>query len=560
MANVRKGFVDVPHGEVHFRYGGSGPTVVLLHDSPRSSVPHIPNIEWLGEHFTVIALDTPGHGLSSPLTAAEPGIADYARALAETLSALGIERCALYGFHTSSKIALQFAVDHPQRAVLTILDGLSLPEQPPTEAFLANSLKHFEPTADGAYIASQWTKILDFHRYFPWFSLTAESRVALGLPDDRGLQEYATDAFMAGAAWTGAYGAALRYQAAPVIRQLSSPTAFLCREDDVLFGHLDELPSPLPDQSRIVRIPAVPGAWRQHLMELLREARGHDARWSLPVPAVPEKARARHQRYVNLLHGQVRVGLHGQASGKVPVLLLHDLPGSPRQLDGLAASLAVDRLTLAPDLPGLGESDPLPSATLGAYVSVIDETLEELGLESVDIVAEGLGTVFAAALAANRPRRVRRIIVDGVPMIRTRDRKRYVREYCPRILPDRAGSYLQRLWEQLRSAQVSWPWFERSATAARVRDVELDAHVMHAALVDSMKQLDNYGDAARAALDASMRDIVRGIAQPVLVMQDSRDVRYTGSGSLRRRLQNATVRPRPASLAERAVAYRGFLD
>jgi hypothetical protein len=57
-----------------------------------------------------------------------------------------------------------------------------------------------------------------------------------------------------------------------------------------------------------------------------------------------------------------------------------------------------------------------------------------------------------------------------------------------------------------------------------------------------------------------MRDIVRGIAQPVLVMQDSRDVRYTGSGSLRRRLQNATVRPRPASLAERAVAYRGFLD
>jgi pimeloyl-ACP methyl ester carboxylesterase len=178
----------------------------------------------------------------------------------------------------------------------------------------------------------------------------------------------------------------------------------------------------------------------------------------------------------------------------------------------------------------------------------------------VDIVAEGLGTVFAAALAANRPRRVRRIIVDGVPMIRTRDRKRYVREYCPRILPDRAGSYLQRLWEQLRSTQVSWPWFERSATAARVRDVELDAHVMHAALVDSMKQLDNYGDAARAALDASMRDIVRGIAQPVLVMQDSRDVRYTGSGSLRRRLQNATVRPRPASLAERAVAYRGFLD
>ena len=560
MAIVQKGFVDVPHGEVHFRYGGSGPTVVLLHDSPRSSVLHIPNIEWLGEQFTVIALDTPGYGLSSPLPSAEPSIADFAHALDATLTALGIERCALYGLHTSAKIALQFAVDHPQRAALTILDGLSLSDQPPTDAFLGNYLPPFEPTADGAYIARQWAKILDFHRYFPWFSLTAGSRCALDLPDDHRLHEYATDVFMAGATWTGAYGAALRYQAAPVIRQLASPTMFLCREDDVLYDHLDKLPAPLPDQCRTVRVPAVPGAWRHRLMDLLRNAHGHHAGWSPPSMAFTAATRGRHQRYVNLLHGQVRVGLHGRASSKVPVLLLHDLPGSPRQLEGLAALLAVDRLTLSADLPGLGESDPLPSATLGAYVSVIDETLEALGLATVDIVAEGLGTAFAAALAANRPKRVRRLVVDGVPMLRARDRKRYVREYCPRILPDRAGSYLQRLWEQLRSAQMSWPWFDRAATAARVRDVELDVAAMHATLVDSMKQLDNYGDAARAALDAAIRDIVRGIEQPVLVLQDSRDIRYAGTGALRRRLQTATVGTRPTAVAERAAMYRAFFE
>jgi hypothetical protein len=36
MTPVLKGFVAVPHGQVHFRYGGSGPVVVMLHDSPRS--------------------------------------------------------------------------------------------------------------------------------------------------------------------------------------------------------------------------------------------------------------------------------------------------------------------------------------------------------------------------------------------------------------------------------------------------------------------------------------------------------------------------------------------
>jgi hypothetical protein len=74
-----------------------------------------------------------------------------------------------------------------------------------------------------------------------------------------------------------------------------------------------------------------------------------------------------------------------------------------------------------------------------------------------------------------------------------------------------------------------------------------------------MKQPGNYGDAARAALDAAMRDIVRSITQPVLVMQDDRDVRYGGTGSLRRRLKLGEVLARPAAAAERAALYRQFL-
>ncbi|HEX7373962.1 MAG TPA: alpha/beta fold hydrolase, partial [Steroidobacteraceae bacterium] len=402
MANVRKGCVDVPQGEVHFRYGGSGPTVVLLHDSPRSSVVHVPNIEWLGEHFTVLALDTPGHGLSSPLPIDHPTIPDYSRALGDALTALGIERCAIYGHHNGAKIALQFAVDAPQRAALTIVDGLSLPVQMPEEDYLRQYLQSFAPTPEGDHIVRQWCRNLDIHRYYPWFTRDAGSRVARDLPDDRELHEYATDVFMASEHWPGAYGAALRHAALPVIAHLRSPTVIMCRQGDLLYEHLDRLPLAMPNGCRVARVADAPGAWRSQLLAALSDRTSAVASgWQAPPAQATASVHWRRHRYVNHLHGQVRVGLRGSATSQAPTLLLHDLPGTPRQLDGLAAELATDRLVVTLELPGLGESDPLPSPTLGAYVSVIDETLEALGCENVDVVAEGLGAAFACALAAN---------------------------------------------------------------------------------------------------------------------------------------------------------------
>ncbi|MEQ9444839.1 MAG: alpha/beta hydrolase, partial [Rhodospirillaceae bacterium] len=66
-AAIRKGFVNVGNGQVHYRAAGSGPPVILLHDSPRSSVLHIPLVEHFSDRFTAIAIDTPGYGNSTAL-------------------------------------------------------------------------------------------------------------------------------------------------------------------------------------------------------------------------------------------------------------------------------------------------------------------------------------------------------------------------------------------------------------------------------------------------------------------------------------------------------------
>ena len=91
---IKKRYVRVDDRHVHYRTAGSGPPVVLMHDSPRSSVLLIPLIELLKDRFTVFALDTPGFGQSDPIPKDPLVIADTADSVAKTMRALGIAQCA----------------------------------------------------------------------------------------------------------------------------------------------------------------------------------------------------------------------------------------------------------------------------------------------------------------------------------------------------------------------------------------------------------------------------------------------------------------------------------
>jgi pimeloyl-ACP methyl ester carboxylesterase len=160
---IKKGFVNVTTGQVHYRMAGSGPPIILLHDSPRSSVLHIPLLEYFSDKFTVIAIDTPGYGNSSALSHdLQPEIPDFADALAETIISFGIDKCPVYGFHTSSKILLEFAANHPNKVSIAIMDGLSLPIGDTDHDFIKNYMRPFQITETGSYLAEEWTRIRDF--------------------------------------------------------------------------------------------------------------------------------------------------------------------------------------------------------------------------------------------------------------------------------------------------------------------------------------------------------------------------------------------------------------
>lgn len=115
------------------------------------------------------------------------------------------------------------------------------------------------------------------------------------------------------------------------------------------------------------------------------------------------------------------------------VALIHGSAVSARywtpQIRGLARALRV----LAVDLPGHGESDPIPSASIGAYADAVAEALATLGAGRVVVAGHSLGGAVALALAVRRPHQVRGLVLlsSCAKLARTRSWVEPVLSYAP---------------------------------------------------------------------------------------------------------------------------------
>jgi len=96
-----------------------------------------------------------------------------------------------------------------------------------------------------------------------------------------------------------------------------------------------------------------------------------------------------------------------------PVVLVHGLSGSWRWWGPVLESLNERRRVYVPELPRLGRR--LPAAELTRWLA---RWLDAAGLERVDLVGHSLGGLIAAELAAEEPRRARRLALvapAGIP-------------------------------------------------------------------------------------------------------------------------------------------------
>jgi pimeloyl-ACP methyl ester carboxylesterase len=553
---ICKAYVAVAGGQVHYRKAGSGPPLVLLHDSPRSSLLHLELIAYLADRFTVYALDTPGYGESTPLTVQGRAleVADFADALAATVAALGLEKAGFYGFHTSSKILLDFAVRHPEKVAVALLDGLSIAKGgKPDPAFINAYMRPFTVDAEGSFLAREWTRVRDTWRWFPWFATKPASRMPIAQPPLSEIHDYFLDYAMAGPHYSGGYRAAMEHQPLENVSRIMAPTQIFARADDVLFGCLDLLPDPGPSALSVARLTADRAQWMAHIKGMFEQYRADMRAVPAPVVAIGGP----FIQYLDLPHGQMRV--RSIAGIGRPILLLHDLPGGAAAAAELQAALAAGgRPVHAPDLPGCGQSDPLPDVTVNAYATALAQAVAALELGPFDLVATGLSVPLALAmLRQGLP--IGRAVLDGMPLLDDQARISMLDYLAAPLTPERAGAHVLRGWHALRDAAASFPAHDGGINAVRSDSSALDGQTLFLRLLDMLKQPHHHGDALKAAFDHDAAVRLADVPMPILLPEVTGDPLYGQVPAAARMLAQADIQPRPTDIAGRAALFLSFL-
>ena len=111
------------HGKItlHYEIYGNGYPLIVLHGNGEDITIFTKAIEKLQEHFTVYAIDTRGHGKSSPVY--EYHYSDMADDLYAFITGLGIDHPAIFGFSDGGITALMMAYTHPEIPAAIIASG-----------------------------------------------------------------------------------------------------------------------------------------------------------------------------------------------------------------------------------------------------------------------------------------------------------------------------------------------------------------------------------------------------------------------------------------------------
>src|SRR5688572_19011212 len=100
-------------------------------------------------------------------------------------------------------------------------------------------------------------------------------------------------------------------------------------------------------------------------------------------------------------------------SSKPAVLLLHGTPQSARYFRDIVPELSRVAYVIAPDLPGFGESDLLPTTSFPAYGQAISELLDGLAVGPRYVYLHDFGAPVGFHIAMQAPEQVLGVIVQN---------------------------------------------------------------------------------------------------------------------------------------------------
>lgn len=109
------------HGhKVSYRIAGSGPAIMLVHGIAGTGETWTDTMERLADHFTLIAPDLPGHGVSDK-PVGDYSLGSLASMLRDLMVTIGIENATMVGHSLGGGVVMQFVYQFPQRCDRLVL-------------------------------------------------------------------------------------------------------------------------------------------------------------------------------------------------------------------------------------------------------------------------------------------------------------------------------------------------------------------------------------------------------------------------------------------------------
>jgi haloalkane dehalogenase len=495
---ITRHFIDVGNRRVHYRKAGSGPTLLMVHQSPRSSAEYEPLMEKWGAHFTCIAPDSPGFGQSDPLPG-NPDIEDFASALVELLDALGISQTAAYGFHSGGIILISTLKRHPERFTGLATGGYAVWTEEETKIFGKSYLPPFVPSAYGEHLTWLWNRIIEQTWFFPWFDVRDKARISVAHDNAVKTDAVIRDMLDSGDAYRAGYGAVLRApRDIPQVDAKTVPVLIAAYNGDPLQAHLARLGAMPPSwRAEAVATPVdLEAACLDHLLQAER----------LSCPVLGESSNG---GFAHISTAHFDGLIHWQGNRAAQTVLLH-APGRSAELFDTSNALAID-------LPGHGLSDDWRDGTVSGISDWSEIAAAVIGAlntaTSKTIIGEGFTAILAADVATSIGASGWGGISAHIPV--AADAARWADLAIPDQTPDRFGSYLTAGWSAVRAAHFFWPWFEaKAANAIPFTDADIEPEALateHRSLIRARS-----GRALLATLATADRDAILAAAPPLV--------------------------------------------
>jgi pimeloyl-ACP methyl ester carboxylesterase len=553
IPGIARHYVTIGDRQLHYRRGGRGPALLLLHRLPRSGKDLVAAMQGLRDRFTVIAPDLAGYGNSWPLAGAAPEIGAYAEDIAAFARAVGIARCCVYGEGQGAAVAIALAAAHPGLTAAVALHGVALPDPA-----AADTLEPFVPHWDGRHLSWLWAMLREECVFAPPNTKTLAARIDAALPSPADLQDRAVQFVSApgqGRAYDLGLRAALRFDPRPALVRVEAPLLVCAARSH----HEDAVVPQLP--------PGTPTAIRDDVAGARAAAFEFLARYAAscpPPPAAPAAAPVPGRLwsdYVSVPGGQLHFQSNGDAA-TIPLLVQHDAASSVGTVAPITASFIGRRTVMAFDLPGSGDSDRTLDDTVEvqAYADTLAAALDRLGLGQVDFYGMWGGGFVGLELAIARPALVRRLIMSNLFQHEGEERRRFQANYTPDVAPLWHGGHLLQCWHQMRDQGLYYPWFDRGRDGIIRREPFLATDMVHERVCSLMKA----GNAYRTAYQAHFRyptyARLRASPVPTMIATASWDPNNPDTKAAAAAAPNATFRLLDDDFMKWGVGFLDFLE